>query len=237
MVDIYNSDCLTVLNNIKTNSIDCLITDPPYKIVEGGKTITKSSCSGMLRPAKHDDKTDIGLDNGKLFKHCDIEFKEWLPEIYRVLKDGTDAYIMTNARNLKQLWIEAEKIGFKFHNILVWEKDTNTPNRWYMQSLEFILYLFKPPAKIIKNPGTKNIFKIRSVKNRKHPTQKPIELMKIMIENSTSENDTVIDPFMGSGSTGVACKHLNRNFIGIELDEKYFKIAEKRIDSIVKLEW
>ena len=66
--------------------------------------------------------------------------------------------------------------------------------------------------------------------NKQHPTEKPIELMKLYIENSSNQNDTVLDPFMGSGSTGVACKNINRNFIGIELDENYFNIAKKRIE-------
>ncbi len=68
------------------------------------------------------------------------------------------------------------------------------------------------------------------LRNKEHPTEKPIELMKLYIENSSNENDTVLDPFMGSGSTGVACKNTNRNFIGIELDENYFNIAKKRIE-------
>ena len=67
---------------------------------------------------------------------------------------------------------------------------------------------------------------------RVHPTQKPVELMEWIIKNYTNENDTILDCFMGSGSTGVACKKLNRNFIGIEIDEKYFKIAEERINNV-----
>lgn len=69
---------------------------------------------------------------------------------------------------------------------------------------------------------------------KKHPTEKPVELMKILIENSSNKNDIVIDPFMGVGTTGVACKKLNRNFIGIELDENYFNIAKERINNTVR---
>ena len=71
---------------------------------------------------------------------------------------------------------------------------------------------------------------IDNVENKNHPSEKPIKLMKILIKNSTNEQDKVLDPFMGSGTTGVACKELNRNFIGIELDEKYFNIAKERIE-------
>lgn len=90
----------------------------------------------------------------------------------------------------------------------------------------------KGKAKNINNMGTKNILEINNILGGKktHPTEKPIELNKIFISNSTNENDVVLDPFMGTGSCGVACKELNRNFIGIEIDERYFDIAKKRIE-------
>jgi site-specific DNA-methyltransferase (adenine-specific) len=79
--------------------------------------------------------------------------------------------------------------------------------------------------------GTKNVLQINNIiGNKKHPTEKPVELMKILIQNSTEGGQIVIDPFMGSGTTGVACKELNRNFIGIEIDEKYYEIAKRRIE-------
>ena len=69
-----------------------------------------------------------------------------------------------------------------------------------------------------------------------HDTEKPVDLMKILVENSSDEGDVVLDPFMGIGSTGIACKKLNRNFMGIELDEKYFNIAKERINKMIELE-
>ena len=92
----------------------------------------------------------------------------------------------------------------------------------------------KGKAKNINNMGTKNVLEINNILGGKktHPTEKPVELNKIFINNSTNENDTVLDLFMGSGSSGVACKELNRNFIGIEIDEKYFNIAKERIEKI-----
>ena len=78
--------------------------------------------------------------------------------------------------------------------------------------------------------GSSNILRVPNiVRTKKHPTEKPVELMKILIENSSKEGDRVLEPFMGAGSTGVACKELNRDFIGIEIDERYFRIAEERI--------
>ena len=237
-IEIHNIDCMELLKSIETESIDCLVTDPPYKIVSGGMTTSKNSCSGMLKPINKRWGDDItGLRKGKLFEHADIEFKTWLPEVYRVLKNGTDAYIMTNARNLKQLQIEADKVGFKFHNILVWNKLNATPNRWYMQGIEFILYMYKSPAKSINNMGTKNIFNIANPTNKLHPTEKPVELMKIFIENSTKKGDIVLDPFVGGGSAPIACKLNDREFIGSEIDENYFKVAINRINKVRKVEW
>ena len=80
--------------------------------------------------------------------------------------------------------------------------------------------------------GTKALINVKGLRNKTHPSEKPIELMKILIENSCNENDIVFDPFMGLGSTGIACKLSNRNFIGIEKDEKYFEIAQDRIAAI-----
>lgn len=92
--------------------------------------------------------------------------------------------------------------------------------------------LRKGNAKNIKNMGTKNVLEIPNILGgtKTHPTEKPVKLNKILIENSSDEGETVLDCFMGTGSTGVACKELNRNFIGIEIDENYFNIAKKRIE-------
>lgn len=79
--------------------------------------------------------------------------------------------------------------------------------------------------------GTFSIIEVPNVKDKKHPSEKPIDLMKILINNSSNEGDIVLDPFMGSGTTGIACKQLNRNFIGIEIDDGYFNIAKERIGS------
>lgn len=168
---------------------------------------------------------------GKLFKHNDIEFKDWLPEVYRVLKDNTHCYIMINARNLKDLQVEAEKVGFSFQQILIWDKGNATPNRYYLNAFEMILMLRKGNAKNINNMGTTNIIRTKNIiGNKYHPTEKPVELMEILVENSSNENDLVMDCFMGAGATAIACRNLNRNFIGIEIDERYFTKAQERLE-------
>ena len=98
-----------------------------------------------------------------------------------------------------------------------------------MKNGEFIVFGRKGKAKPINNLGSKSIIEINNIRNKIHPTQKPIELLQMLITNSTDRGDVVFDCFMGSGSTGIACLNTNRQFIGMELDQEYFEIAKKRI--------
>lgn len=260
-IKLHNDNCLEVFKTIKDKSIDCVVTDCPYKIIAGGVRIAyeDDECGGILnkrdwsktdpkgvlnrgkivikatcKDPKMQKKVEFSVNavkDGKMFEHNDIKFSEWLPEVYRVLKDGTHCYIMVNGRNLNELQNQAEKIGFIYQNLLVWHKtNSQTPNKYYMQNAEFILMLSKRPARSINNMGSKTVISIPNIiGNKTHPTEKPVFLNKYLIQNSTNENETVLDPFMGSGSCGIACKELNRNFIGIEIDKEYFEIAQKQI--------
>lgn len=234
MNKIYNDDALNTLKLIKDETIDLVVTDCPYKIVQGGCTNIelKNEPRGILS------KRRLSLEDvkaGKIFKHNDIEFSEWLPEVYRVLKEGTHCYIMINARNLCSLQTEAERVGFKFQQLIVWNKGNSVPNKYYLNSHELILMLRKGPAKNINNMGTKNVLSIQNkIGNRTHPTEKPVALMEILINNSSNEGDIVLDPFMGTGSTGIAAVKNNRRFIGIELDKQYFDIAQQRIEQTLQ---
>lgn len=246
--ELYNDDCLNVLRNIPDESIDLVVTDCPYRIVSGGCTNDAVKIGASRKRESNGgwlvgDTSHVNLGGifdefdrqcytkaGKLFKHNDIEFSDWLPEIYRLLKSGTHCYIMINSRNLKDLQTEAEKVGFVFQNLIVWDKGNATPNKWYMNAVEMILMLRKGAARNINNMGTQNILRVPNIiRTKVHPTEKPAELMQILIQNSTDEGQKVLDPFMGAGSTGVACRKTGRDFIGIEIDEKYFVIADERI--------
>ena len=247
---IYNDDCLEVFKQIADNSIDLVITDCPYHIVSGDCTNDAVKIGRSRKRESHGgcyvgDTNHVNLGgifdefdawcytkDGKLFKHNDIEFSEWLPEVYRVLKDGTHCYIMINPRNLKDLWQAAEDAGFEFQQLLVWDKGNATPNKYYLNAYELILMLRKGRARNINNMGEKNILRVPNIiRTKDHPTEKPVELMKILIENSSDKGDTVLDPFMGVGGVVVACKQTGRNGIGIEIDEKYFRIAKERLEN------
>lgn len=237
MIDLRCGDCLKILKDIPDNSIDLVVTDCPYHIISGGCTNIprKDEPSGIFN--RRNTFTQKNAKSGKLFDNNDIKFKDWLPEVYRVLKNGTHCYIMINARNLKELQQDAENVGFKFQNIIIWNKGNATPNRYYLNAYEMILMLRKGKAKNINNMGCKNIVDIKNIRgNKLHPTEKPVELNELFIKNSSEQGDTILDPFMGVGSCALACKNTNRNFIGIELDEKYFNIAKERIEKCNKWE-
>lgn len=227
---LINGDCREILKQIGDESIDLVVTDCPYKIVSGGCTTVprKDEPSGIFN--RRSTFTQETAKSGKLFDCNDIEFEEWLPEVYRVLKQDTHCYIMINSRNLSKLQQVSESVGFKFQNLLVWDKGNVTPNRYYMQGCEYILMLRKGRARNINNMGTSNILRVPNIIGKKlHPTEKPVDLMKILIENSSNEGDLVLDPFMGVGGTGVSAIECGRDFIGIEIDKKYYNISKDRI--------
>ena len=224
---LKNSDVLEELSLIPDEYFDMAIIDPPYIL---NKTTGGISKTGIVDKWQGNIK---GSDRKASILN-DIKFEKWLPEVYRVLKDNSHCYIWTNDKNLADLQKEAEKVGFRLHNILIWKKNNCTPNRWYMKTCEFILFLYKGKAKPINNKGSSQFFvyKNKNGKEKLHPTEKPVDLIKELIYNSSNENDIVLDCFMGCGSTGVACLETNRRFYGIELDEKYFQIAKQRIGLI-----
>ena len=226
MIDLRQGDCLELMKNIPDKSIDLIVTDPPYKVTSRGSA---GNSGGMLQ--KKINRT------GRVFEFNDISCKKYAPEFYRVLKDGTHCYIMTNHTNLIEMLNTFTNTGFKFVKCIIWNKGNKIMGQFYMNQFEYIMFFRKGKAKKINNCGTSDILNILNKKTKVngknlHDTEKPVELMEVLVGNSSNENDLVLDPFMGIGSTGVACKNLNRNFIGIELDKDYFKIAKERIENV-----
>lgn len=216
---LMQGDCLERMKEIPDGSVDLCVSDIPYKLTGGGKGdgVNSKRPKGILQ------------DNTQLMKVP--KFKDWLPELYRVMKDGTHVYLMCNFLNLNQLMNDVQEVGFKMINLLVWEKNNCTPSQFYMKNCEYTLLIRKGKSKYINNIGaSKTVHKFDNlIGNKVHPTEKPIELMQFYVENSSNESDVVLDMFMGSGTTGVACANTGRKFIGIEQDEKYFSIASERI--------
>ena len=226
-IKLINGDCLNTLKNIPNESIDLIVTDPPYPTTSRGNA---GNSGGMLQK-------DINK-KGRVFTHNNINCKEYAPEFYRLLKDGSHCYVMTNHINLIDMLNTFTDVGFHFIKSLIWNKGNKIMGQYYMSQYEYILFFRKGKGKKINNCGTSDILSIPNKKTKDkdgkniHDTEKPIELMEVLVNNSSQENELVLDPFMGVGSTGVACIKNNRNFIGIEIDENYFNIAKERIEEI-----
>lgn len=220
---LFNDDCIKVMKGMEDESVDLIVTDPPYKVTSKGNSGT---FGGMF-------KKKINLC-GQVFKYNDIDCSEYASEFYRLLKDGSHCYVMTNHINLIHMLEEFTKAGFYFTKSLIWNKGNKIAGRFYMSQFEYILFFRKGRGKRINNCGTSDILNVKNIKTKVngvnlHDTEKPVELMRILVENSSKENEVVMDCFMGIGSTGVACVETNRRFIGIEIDKEYFDIAKERI--------
>lgn len=215
---LYEGDCRDIIPTL--DPVDAIVTDHPYLLESGGNTTGKMG--GKFAKGRYD-------NSGSIIP-VDIEASEFMPLLADVLPQG-HAYFMVNNRHVAQTQIAAEAAGFRFHNLLVWDKKTCTPNRWYMKNCEFTLFMFRGKAKYINQCGSRQMISCPNELNTPHETQKPVPLMAHYIENSTAPGQTVLDPFMGSGTTGIAAAQLDRKFIGIERDAKYFDLSCQRIEA------
>ncbi len=220
-----SGDAVEIMKRYKDACFDCLICDPPYRTISGG-TGGKNAPRGML--SKND---------GKIFDYNDVEAKDWLKEAYRLLKEGSHAYIFTNFLNLQGMMEAIQSVGFKLHNLLVWLKNNATPNRWYMKNCEYVLLARKGKAKSINNCGSMTVHQFDNIiGNKLHETEKPVDLLKSYILNSTNENEWVLDPFAGSGSTAVAALETHRKFVTFEIDPKYIGTIHSRLSNALNTE-
>jgi len=219
---LHLGDCLDVLRTLDAGSVDAVVTDPPYGIGYASNWKTRLG--------------DLPRINGASFGADEFN-ADWIPDAYRVLR--RDAYLFCFTRwDMLQRWLmEFERVGFAPVQRLVWDKC-----HWKMGDLqnygsqvEDVLLLRKgKPTMFPGGIGRRgNMFRYSSAflpeGQEDHPTQKPVQLLRQYVADSTNPCDTILDPFMGSGTTGVACRMEGRNFIGVELDPQYFAIAERRI--------
>ena len=174
-------------------------------------------------------------NKGLVFQHNDTDIEDYLPEFYRILRNGSHCYIMCNHVNLIHFLKVIDDSQFHFVKCLIWNKGNKIMGTFYMNCFEYILFLWKGFAKKINNCGTPDILSFYNTKDKNadgsniHDSQKPIGLMQTLIENSTNENEVVLDPFMGSGTTAVAAIRSNRRYIGFEIDKTYYDLTQKRL--------
>ncbi len=220
---LYHGDALEILPTLY--QVDLICCDPPYKLTSGGKNT--GEMGGVFT-------TGGEYENDGALVDCDIEWGDFMHPCFKALKMPAQAYFMSNNRNVQAMLNAAETAGFHFHNLLVWDKITATPNRWYMKNLEFTGFFSKGKAFYINDCSAKQLIKCPQIDVSDHPTQKPVSLMRHYIDNSSQPGQTVLDPFMGSGTTGVAAIQSGRKFIGIEKNEKFFNMAVERLRESVK---
>ena len=223
-IEIYHGDCLEVLPNIPDGSVDMVLTDPPYKMTKQGK-----SC----RPNYMKSGQGDNLFDGKL-----PDTSEWMKLCFDKLRDDAHFYVFTNINSLPEYLDTAKKSGFMLHNVISMIKDTKMPNRWYLKYTELVLFFRKGKAFPINDMTSRDYEFVQTptLKSGKvHISQKPLSFIEKLVANSSKENEIVLDPFMGSGTTLRAAKDLGRRAIGIEIEEKYCEIAVKRLRQEVGL--
>jgi site-specific DNA-methyltransferase (adenine-specific) len=222
---------MSVIKKLDKGSIDLIITDPPYLIkkINGGGSINNSKMrfNERLQCLKENQDITLGYD-------IDVfaDMVEYLQG------DNINAYFWCNKAQIPQyIKTYVERLNCKFE-ILTWNKTNPIPNHAnkYLTDTEYCMYFHKGKGKM--HPETYNDAKTywlepinaKDKQMYQHPTCKPLRIIDILVRNSSVEGDTILDPFMGSGTTGVASVERNRKFIGCEINETYFHIANERIN-------
>ena len=235
-IKLLHGDCLEEMKNIADNSVDLIVTDPPYwhKKSPGKPYSQRKQCNTESKFSN----SGLYSQDGYMMKGMS-DFNEGyinaiMHEFKRLCKI-MNCYIFCNETQVPYYAMWAEQNGYMF-SILVWRKPLSIINKnRFSQNIEFIVRVYDYGTGL--NRLETNYFYDRvkdskplSGKSKIHPVQKPVELISQFIELSSKEEDIILDPFIGSGTTGVACINTNRNFIGIELDDNYYNIAKKRIE-------
>lgn len=220
---IYNEDCIQGMKKLPDNSIDLVIIDPPYQIVAGGG-------GGAFGADKRDYHKAIKTLSDGITNNV-------LDELVRILKK-INIYIWCNKNQLKQYINYFEEKGCTT-DLLTWHKTNPVPtcNNKYLSDTEYILYFRQGGVPMYGSYETKKKYYVTPTNKEdkqkyKHPTIKPLSIIENLIVNSSKENDVVLDCFMGSGTTPVACVNTHRHYIGYEIDDNYFDIACQRLDEV-----
>lgn len=236
---LINGDSFEELKNIKEKSVDMIFADPPYFLSGNGITC-RSGKMVSVNKAEWDKKVN--------FREKHNFNKKWISLCKNILKDNGTIWISGTMHNIYSIGVALEEEGFKIINNITWQKTNPPPNlgcRTFTHSTETILWAKKDQNnskhkfnyKIMKqmnnNKQMKDVWQTSVIKQSEkkhgnHPTQKPLEILNKIILASTDENDLILDPFNGSGTTGIIAYRLNRKYIGIDIDETYLDLTIKR---------
>ena len=224
---LINGDCYNVIESMvdEGKTVDMVCTDPPYEISLGGGGGMMGK-NGRYYMENMDEGLKTGFDVGR--------FLSLLLPLFKTKQHFCGVFFCSN-KQLHSYLSWAIDNGLQY-GVGVWNK-TNPPplcHRKYLNDVEYWIWIKGNKSPIHGSYATKSMVytsqtNVKESKEYGHPTVKPLPLLERFITNHTQEGATVLDPFMGTGSTGVACKQLNRNFIGIELKDTYSSVAENRI--------
>ncbi len=238
--ELYLHDTFEALDDMLENCVDMIFADPPYFLSNDGITCNSGKSVSV-------NKGDWDKISGLEAKH---EFnRRWIKACYRVLKTNGSIWISGTLHNIYSVGMALEQENFKIINNITWQKTNPPPNlacRCFTHSTETILWAQKSEknsrhffnyalmkelngGKQMKDVWTGSLTPRNEKVFGKHPTQKPVYLLERILLASTHEGDLVLDPFCGSSTTGVACKNLNRKYIGIENNPEYITLSIKRL--------
>ena len=239
---LIQGDSFKILKGIEPKSVDMIFADPPYFLSSDG-----ISCSGgkMVSVNKGDWDKTISIEEKHKFN------RKWIKLCYQVLKDNGTIWISGTMHNIYSIGMALEQEGFKIINNITWKKLNPPPNiscRFFVHSTETILWAKKDienvkhkfnyslmrelnDGKQMKDVWESSLTKPSEKKCGKHPTQKPMEILEKIILASTDEGDLILDPFNGSGTTGIVANRLNRKYIGIEKEKEFLDLTIRRKES------
>jgi len=243
-IRLLKGDCVEILNQARENSVDMIFADPPYCLSNGGITCHAGRMVSVNK-GKWDKSRGI-VENHKFTL-------DWLKACQRVLKPNGTIWVSGTTHIIYSIGFAMQELGYKILNDIIWYKRNAPPNlscRYFTHSTEIVLWASKNEKskhhfdyqvmkKMNQGKQMRNVWEISAPlteekKFGKHPTQKPVELLKRIILASTKDGDLVLDPFCGSSTTGVAAVLLNRKYVGIDMEDEYLQLSKKRLEEAIE---
>lgn len=233
---LFNGDACEILVNLPDKSVNLIFADPPYNLSGKNHLTCKNGKVATCNKGDWDEIDDIHKFN-----------KQWIEACLRVLKDDGTIWISGTLHNHPSIGVLLKKLGMWIINDIIWYKPNAAPllqgNRcapsteliWLASKSKKYYFNYDLARQINGGKQMRNLWIMPASRHvTSHPTEKPEKLLQRILLIGSKEGDIVLDPFMGSGTTGVAAKQLDRNFIGIEIDPDYFDMAAKRIEKTRK---
>jgi site-specific DNA-methyltransferase (adenine-specific) len=246
---LFNADCLQILEQLPNNSIDMVFADPPYNLSNGGFSV---HAGRRVSVNKGDWDTSRGFQK-------DLDFHiAWIQACHRILKPHGTIWISGTYHSIYQCGYALQLSGYHILNDIAWYKPNASPNlscRYFTASHETLLWArkekkakhtfnyevmrsFDNDAIHRRNKQMRSVWAIGTPKREekkfsKHPTQKPMELLKRVVLSSTNKGDIILDPFTGSSTTGLIAYLNDREFIGIDTEKKYLDLSKKRFEDVI----